>query len=315
MTTRLWQIDPLRSHAMGMRLRIPSLGGPDLPSPLGPEQRLWAEIVFVAICHATNWDRLHAHIIGVAVHDPHALTVGALRDLDAARFREVFGDGFEAEPGDVARRVRILRDLGAVGARWQEGGWLSRVTNEPVMIGGPEGLYARLAEASCFAEDPLAKKPRVLAHQLARLELIDCGDPENLAPAVDYHLIRLYLRTGRVRAGNRQLADRLRSGTGVRMPQLTRLRMAVEEAMWYTAAGADLRMDWLNHIEWQLARSFCTRDHPRCNQTPIISKPLDAVALQVVRSKSGCPLAGRCAGQHEIELTTLVEPQLSASFY
>jgi hypothetical protein len=218
-------------------------------------------------------------------------------------------------PRDLRRRVQILRDLGVAGLRWEEAGWLRHLVTDRVTLGGPTGFYAQLAAASCFADDPLAKKPRVLAHQLARLGLIDMADPRSLAPAIDYHLIRLYLRTGRVRAANFEMTERLRSELPVRLPQITRLRRAVEEAMWYTAEGAELRMDWLNHVEWQLARAFCTREIPRCHQLPLERKPLDRVARKVVGPSLRCPLSQRCAAQDEPELADLLEPKLRASYY
>src|SRR3546814_15988328 len=49
-----------------------------------------------------------------------------------------------------------------------------------------------------YTGDPFDKKARVLAHDLHREGIMMFSDPENLKPAIEYHLIRLYLRSGRV---------------------------------------------------------------------------------------------------------------------
>jgi hypothetical protein len=315
MSTNPWRVDPLLAHALGMRMRHVSIPQTEPVPEAHRASRAWAEIVFVSICHATNWDRLHEHMLLLAQQAPEEIAPGRLRHLDARAFNRVFGAGIDPDTPGTRRRLTILRDLGRVGERWLNQGWLNELIEPGLPLAGQDGLYARLADASCFREDPLAKKARVLAHQLLRLGLIEPSDLDALAPAIDYHLIRLYLRTGRVRPASPELMERLSTRGQLRLPQVTRLRESVEDAMWYTSAGAGLRIDWVNHIEWQIARSVCVRAAPRCASGPVLGKPLDDVAVQLLGTDRRCPLFTRCAARHEGELARLREPTLRASYY
>jgi hypothetical protein len=161
-----------------------------------------------------------------------------------------------------------------------------------------------------FSADPVQKKARVFVHQLLRYGLIDVVDPENIAPAVDYHLMRLYVRTGRIRPLE-QWEERLKEESATApIEPITALRRAVEESMYYTATGADLRIDEVNHIEWQIARSFCLRKDPHCLSAPLPEKPVD---VEVAKLSCGlghrCPLSKECLGAKDSSLRQLVDPQ------
>ena len=140
------------------------------------------------------------------------------------------------------------------------------------------------------------KNSRILVHNLLQCELISVLDPENIPPAIDYHLIRLYVRTGRVFPIRTELLDRLTDQGTPRVEFHTDLRAAVEEAMSYSAAAAHLSIDQLNQIEWQIARSFCTRRYPRCNGAFLPEKPVDSELERLAERLKGCPLRCDCRG-------------------
>src|ERR1022692_2164785 len=64
-----WSSDPLLSYATGIGLNGLVVERPKHDLASSPEAAIWAEIVFVAICHATNWDRLHDHFMNIASRD------------------------------------------------------------------------------------------------------------------------------------------------------------------------------------------------------------------------------------------------------
>jgi hypothetical protein len=189
------------------------------------------------------------------------------------------------------------------------------LTPKPVVLAGPGGLYEWLAGIYAFSQDPLRKKSRILVHDLLQHGLIEVADQQNIAPAIDYHLIRLYVRTGRVLPVRVELLDRLSDAGTPRVEFHTDLRAAIEEAMGYTASGAGLRIDELNNIEWQIARSFCVRKEPRCNGCAIREKPVDAFIEALARQAKGCPLRRDCRGASDPELRSIVEPRSARSYY
>ena len=183
-------------------------------------------------------------------------------------------------------------------------------------MGGVSGIYNWLASIPAFGADPLQKKSRILVHQLLAYRLLEVADPENILPAVDYHLMRLYVRTGRVVARRAQIVERLQGDRKVeRIEFVTHLRRAVEEAMWHTASGARRPVNEVNHIEWQIGRSFCTRKEPRCEGPFLEDKPPDACVQALSSGSAACPLRGDCAGATDKSLRSIVDPASSRSYY
>jgi hypothetical protein len=286
--------------------------------PLKAERQwqIWSEIVFISICHQANWDRLHDRIIDIASKDVCELQPSELCKLTSKRFIELFANGLDPDRLKVKERLKLLRELGRKALGWPNGVGLSWLNDEHVSLSGHEGIYSWLNNIPVFSADPIQKKARVLVHQLLRYGLIKVTDPEHISPAVDYHLIRLYVRTARVRPANDEWEQRLKEGGKARVEPVTALRRAVEEAMYYTATGAELRVDELNHIEWQIARSFCLRENPRCYAGPLIEKPVDST-VSALSCKTGCtcPLRMECLGARDAQVREVLDPQSAKSYY
>lgn len=310
-----WRIDRLRCYAVAGELK--SAKPPMVRHPLREFDvalAVWAEIVFVAVCHQTNWDRLHGHVMKIARSEPGKLDPSYLADLDRDLTWGLLGAGLESRV-HLGERSRILNLLGVSARERAVRDYLHGVMATPVFLGGPGGFYEFLDSLGPYAEDPLRKKARILVQQLARSELITPKDPELLAPAVDYHIIRLYMRTGRVyparATGYRTYAE----SKLARPATLLSLRKAVEGAMQLTAEFASLRIDDLNHLEWQVARSFCTREEARCNKGPLPAKLVDLPLVELSQERSGCPVGSACFGRIDAHCRSLVEPRSASSFY
>lgn len=283
--------------------------------PIGHSRALqvWSEIVFISICHQANWDRLYSRVLAIAERDPEWLSPAHLVDLQSSAFREAFGPAFDEERLRVSERTAILRDLGRNALEWP-----NRVTwlNGPVTLSGDTGLYRWLERFRCYSEDPLVKKSSVLIHQLLRYSLITVTDPEAIGPAIDYHLIRLYVRTGRVLPMQSDLLARLQEWRTARVEFVNGLRESVKEAMYYTALGAGLRIDQLNTLEWQIARSYCVRERARCNESALPDKPVsETVRMLSQLAGGGCPLSINCRGARDELLRSIKDPKSARSYY
>jgi hypothetical protein len=313
--TRLWRVDRIHSHLMGQALR--GLTITDLPRPAAKRRVLsiWTELVFTAICHQTNWDRLHDTVCGIAETCDDAISPERLQLLDGPGFISTFGPGIDSDRLRLRERLELLRDIGEKASDWPRGADASWASADSVTLSGDGGLYAWLKRFKAFGQDPLEKKARVFVHQLLRLGLITVSDPNHIAPAVDYHLSRYYVRTGRVIPLNEDITKRLLPDQPARVEFHTHLRRAVEEAMFYTSSGAAMRMDLVNHFEWQIARSFCTRKLARCEGEPLEEKPLDE-SLRVLHEMHGnCPMFQDCRGARDAALRCLVDPRSAREYY
>lgn len=286
--------------------------------PLKAERhwQVWTEIVFISICHQTNWDRLHSRIIEISSTDLPELFPSSLCNMDSRRFNKLFLPGLDVERTRGAERLKILRELGKHACDWPKEYKTSWTSSAEVRLSGQGGVYAWLDHLPVFAEDPIKKKARVLVHQLLRYGLISVADPEHIAPAVDYHIMRLYARTARVRPRDDESGEILQVNGKSLPKRVTDLRRAVEEAMYYTAMGAEIRIDELNHIEWQIARSFCIRIGPRCNGEPLSEKPIDTTVSRLSCQLGGkCPLVLNCQGIRDPKLREIVDPRSIKSYY
>jgi hypothetical protein len=236
-----------------------------------------------------------------------------LARLSLAEFTQHFGTAFE-RAGNLAQRHRNFVEVAAALARADRVD-VSGLLDRPVRLGGPDGLYARLVQIPAFGRDPGQKKVRIVVQELCRTGLLTPTDPEYVRPAIEYHLIRLYLRTERVTPRLVNDRTKLADGAVLPLPAITSLREGVELAMYYTADAAEVPVYDLNTIEWQIGRSFCVRSGPRCAGPPIPEKPLDStVAVLSSKNDAKCPFAGPCIGHLDDQLSAMKEPELSRKY-
>ena len=151
-------------------------------------------------------------------------------------------------------------------------------------------------------------------HDLVRERILGFSDTENIKPAVDYHLIRIYLRTGRVVPRSETVAEYLKGGAELPVTQRldTLMREAVEEAVSLTAFYASLSVPDVNYIEWQLGRNVCTRDRPKClDESDLTQIPSDVRALFL----GPCPYFAFCPSYRDPSWRAMSEPEFKSSFY
>lgn len=262
-----------------------------------------------ATCHSTNWDSLRRHVFESAVAG--RLKPEEFQALELPEFVEWFGSAY-AEERDLSARYEMAIESarsfldGAPLATWyarHESGRQASVAE----------LYDALQSIEAFGADPQQKKSRILVQQLVRSGWLTPADDRELHPAIEYHLLRLYLRTGRVtrvRGRGQLIPDRT-----LKMESIADMRRAVERAMRYTADAAELSILDVNDAEWQIGRSWCVRDEPRCAGPHLASKP---VTRQLELLEHGaCPYFVPCDGPSDLAIREMNEPRLASkhSFY
>jgi hypothetical protein len=296
----------LRCYELGLALR--GVTPPPVVHPLSadPTSAVLFEFLVAAVCHATNWDRLRSVMSEVAMRD--GLSADVLSSLSFDGFVAAFGDAFP-DKMDLRKRHEMLTSVAS--------DFVNSPVNGPesfgffdgaVELSGATGLYRKLDRFPVFAEDPQRKKSRILVQQLYRHRLVQFVDPENVSPATEYHLIRLYLRTERV-VHSEGLEFATEDSRAIDLRSITALRSAVEQAMRYTASGAEMPLPDVNEIEWQIARSFCVREAPRCAGPPRADKPVDEAILGI--ADGACPFINSCNGARIDKISRLSEPRLS----
>lgn len=248
-------------------------------------EQLIFKALFISICHQFNWDFLQGAMAGWLLPTPTA-RLAEIEHVTPSDISKLLAGYPKPERVHAQQRATMLRETARALSALHADGALDRQIRL-ARLAGDDGFYAVMRAVPAFREDELEKKVRVLAHDVFREGIIIFRDPENLRPAVEYHLIRLYLRTGRVFPKGDGVREALLSSPLGPRPRLVKLlRQGVEEAMKLTSFYSGLDVATLNYVEWQIGRTLCLPDPPAfCRAPPEEPLPGDVAIV--------CP--GRCA--------------------
>lgn len=229
----------------------------------------------VAICDRLNWDFTLGTLASNLWEITKGFSVTGVLGLDVKTFRSAFGN--YKRPGETigySRRLKALHDV----SRYSDVENIPNRLIECRHVGGDGGALALLQSAPIYNDDPLLKKANALLHELIRRRLVNFVDPESVQPAIDYHILRLYLRTGRIKICEEAVRQRLMKRQRMRIEMITSLRRVTGEAMRHTAWLARVPLSVLNDVEWAFARKACRRDEVWCaeRKCPIAESCLSA---------------------------------------
>lgn len=273
--------------------------------------------LFISICHQMNWDVLQSAMAQWLLPNI-SNRLAELSQTKPKQISNLLKDYPKQDRVRAVERSRILREtaqglveLLAIGGR------LHSFLKTPTLA-GVSGFYEVIAAIPAFTGDPFDKKARVLAHDLHREGIITFSDPENLKPAVEYHLIRLYLRSGRVVPASDAVRDELLGERRPARPRLVKLlRGAVDTAMQQTALYSGIDVATLNYLEWQIGRSICVEElgpelaRIYCNAPAPADMPYDVRSL----AQCHCPFASFCASLNDPSYAWFREPQFQKAIY
>jgi hypothetical protein len=305
-------VDDLRCAEAAAIVRTTIIEPETAPWHIWPEARqLEFKLLFVSICHQINWDFLQSRLYA------------ALRELDypvSSQLRHISAPDVErwlagyAKPERIRARERaqMVRETATTFLRLMEEDRPGGPFHVPTNLGGKHGFYAWLQEFDAFRRDPVQKKSNVLVHELFLDKVICFVDPEHLRPAVDYHLIRLYLRTGRVYPTVREVMPFLLGAADSPRARLVQtLRSAICEAADKTAFYAKTNVAHLNRVEWQLGRATCTRTAPVCvgTQAPAVQSAFGRYA------DGHCPYHAMCRSYLDKSYGFFSEPDFEKTFF
>ena len=175
------------------------------------------------------------------------------------------------------------------------------------------GLLDRLVRFQGY-NDPHLKKAFVLVKALTGLGLFQPTDREQLFIPVDYHLIRMALRTGLVTITDRALADQLRSRSPASQDDDWELRQVIKLAYKQLEQAAGIDVFVLDEMFWTMGRSCCHYSRPpRCTGCDFTD--CSVITSFSYRCPGSCPLATVCQGARDEAYRCLFEPQLVTTYY
>jgi len=270
------------------------------------------KVALVAICHQINWEFLESRLRPNLLSHADTDLASQLASIEPGQVAAWLGSYHRPERIRALERSLLLRDVGNELGRLGHRNALPLLTASQGQIEGPTGFLKQLDVFRAYREDPLKKKSYALIQELVRNHLAVFNDDRHIQPAIDYHVMRVYLRTGRVVPRFREVAAILSEGRRPRPRLVKVLREAVAEAMRTTSFYAGLSVPEVNYIEWQIGRSVCATGKPLCldSRRKITIDP-DIRALGTSR----CPYSVFCAAFREDKWRQLQEPKFISRFY
>lgn len=309
---KIFDVDPMAcmQHAFKLRSFIPD----EIKEPWHahtPAEQLLFKVAFISICHQFNWDFLQNRLYE-KLFSSTAPLLSTIESITANTINSWLSDYPKKERIRAAERAKLIRNVATVINKNFEGDannfylHLSRCS-----INNKE-FEETLNAFEAYQKDPLKKKTNVLSHEITTEHIFKIPDEENLEPAIDYHIIRIYLRTGRIIAKDKELFKYFTGTPNPREYIVSQVRKAVSEAVKLTAHYANLNVAQVNFIEWQLGRSTCTNETPRCELPPKVGVPKSIENL----FKPQCPFIDCCTAFTQLnEFIEFEEPLFFSTHY
>jgi hypothetical protein len=287
------------------------------------EAVLWCS----AICHSTKgalsgffagnffkgWDYLLRSFLNYACHSGKP-TVDTISSLDASRLRDLLLLGVEQGSvrfNDLERRAEILRSTAAELSHAFGGCVYNVLAAGRDEQSGTAGYYSSLGRLTAF-NDELRKKSTAFLMTVYYSGRWDFGSQlDDIEPMVDYHRMRLLLRTGCI-VTTVEIADTLRTQSDVSTGTEQAIRHAAREICLAVPGLVSWHMFDFDVALWTHARSCC-RKSPLCVSRRVenesFSRFVDVTAPEFCVFEQWCP--GACSNS----LRSLWEPKVHTEHY
>ena len=301
-----------------------------VPATVGEAQReanYWAFVI--AICQHTKslagvidgrWSRGWDYLIRASrrVVDEVA-SAEAMAAIDGDRLRAILSDDFDPATSTVDRVEERVDQLHAVADALlasYEGQAMNVYCQAGGHIAGAGGIFDRLRAMPPYA-DPLDKKAQLLVGQLDAAGVWPLEDPQNLHVCMDYHAMRVALRTGIVDVTDPGLLIALKQKAVVSDDINQAVRRAVSDACDVIVAESGVSVFEFDKWIWHLGRSCCFYDHePICGPRACHKMDICTYIKAVDYACPGkCSLDGACKGSRDDFYTAFWETNVYTAFY
>lgn len=327
------QIDQERVEKLAMALGSLPLAE-DFAAQMTPVVEITDETAFsaylyaAAVCHATKgglagefdskyfkgWDFLLRAFSAEAVVNPETLTPASMRELSEERFRRILTEHCEnAQIGltDLDRRAEMLCTTAEELLRHFDGRVTNLLEQANRRVAGSTGAYTLLSKLSAF-QDPLRKKSSAFlmtVHFSHRWKIVD---QEHILPMIDYHRMRLLLRTGCITVPDPVVSAELRNQTTVDPAVEEAIREAAMQICRMVPGIARMPMFDFDVLLWAHARSCC-RHAPICVSRRIENNSFHSYLAG--RPSAECVFEEWCPGSSQPEIREYWEPMLATENY
>jgi len=299
-----------------------------------PEKRREANLWFflVAICQATRtlqgeidgqwvrgWDYMVRAARKAMRSEPDFFMAPNLLHVTADTLRTIFSDEGIAESSTLDRveeRLAQWHDASRILVQRYKGDVMSLYYAAGEALEGESGILARLAEFQAYS-DPVEKKSFLLVMFAQRSGAWQVRDIENLKVAIDYHIMRIALRSGMVRVQDADLTERLKTKQPVTALQDNQIREAVREACDLIVRDSRHSVFEVDNILWMMGRNCCFYDYePICGSHRCWRQAQCTFVRSIEYAcPSLCLFDGVCLGSRDNAYRSYWETTIYTQFY
>lgn len=292
------------------------------------ETLLRAQLWSAAICHATKgglegyfadryfkgWDYLLRAFLFLAERDPAAVSPERMETIDADGLTAALtavAERSAVDLSDAPRRAQILATTARELQELYAGQVTTLVARSAGTLTGPTGMYRQLERLAAF-QDPLRKKSSAFlmtVHFAGRHTFVDAAQA---FPMIDYHRMRLLLRTGCITVGSSALALALRQEQSVPKAAEEEIRQASMQICMAIPAMTQMPMFDFDVLLWAHARSCCRRG-PVCVTGRQENDSFSSYAPSA--PTSSCVFQTWCSGATDSSIRSLWEPLVDTEDY
>jgi hypothetical protein len=242
-----------------------------------------------------------------------------MAQIDAERLAAILSDDFDPAHSTVDRveeRLGQLHDVARALREHYQGQAMNIYCQAGGHIQGEGGIFQRLAAIPAYT-DPLDKKAQLLVGQLDAAGVWPLEDPQNLKVCMDYHAMRVALRTGIVEVTDPGLLITLKQKARVSDDINHIVRRAVSDACDRVIAHSGVSVFEFDKWIWHLGRSCCFYDHePICGPRTCHKMDICTYIKAVDYACPGkCSLDGACKGSQDDYYKAFWETNVYTEFY
>lgn len=273
---------------------------------LSNECAIACEVVCAAICHQINWDFLRDVVYKRTLEDSEWIQASHLLKITSKDVERLLAEYDKPERIRAKERARLLRSLGKSLLN-------NNIDYRGVFFDGNnkrtfEGINTILNCSEAFSNDPESKKTQLLLQNLSEYEDYSFLG-KYCKPAIDYHIIREFLRRGIVCPANQTAVDFIEDPKARKEQTVASLRKICADAFLLLEWLTDYDIVTLNTVEWWIGRSVCVKERPDCNLQNDESQWLKPEFKR-------CPFYESCyARQIDNKYLSIVEPNYQGNSY
>jgi len=245
--------------------------------------------------------------------DPHTLAETSTSRIGSLLLR--IGDNPNDFSKRASERAEILRDTAQELVLHYEG-QVSNLFNNCdgfLIRDDSKGLVQLMQRFKGYA-DPHFKKGFVFLKFVTKLGFFEPVDEQNLYVPIDYHVMRVALRTGVIEIIDGNLKHRLTNKIPSKAEDDFQIREAAKNALKTIEETSNFDAFDLDDIFWNIGRSHCHYSHaPMCYTCPGIQCTFESLLNYKCRGE--CLLRGVCKGSLSEAYRKLQEPSLNTTYY